>query len=383
MKSNFSSNPTPRSEVVATLPAHHGALDYAELEQLGLAPDSILDFSVNSNPYGPSPLVRHAVMEVPLDRYPDRESLSLRRALAEYWDIPARQFLVGNGTAELLWLVSFTFLQAGDRVLVLGPTFGEYTRTAALMGAQAEFWTAPAESDFEVVPELVERQIGHLQPGLVFLCNPNNPTGFFLSPEIIGGWATAHPHILFVVDEAYQAFAPGAGSALSLGLENILILRSMTKDYALAGLRLGYAVAHNLDIIQALTQARSAWNVNALAQAAGLAALADEAYLRQCLGKLGQAKEDLIRQLASIGLSPVPTTTHFFLVRVGDGARFRLDLLRQGLLVRDCESFGLPAYVRIATRRPEENEQLVTALEQLVKESELVDNEQLKVKNRS
>jgi len=377
MKSNFSPNLTPRSEVVATLPAHHGALDFAELEQLGLEPDSILDFSVNSNPYGPSPMVRQAVAKVPLDRYPDRESLGLRRALAGYWDIPAKQFLVGNGTAELLWLVSFAFLRAGDRVLVIGPTFGEYSRTAALMGAQVEFWSAPAEDDFAVIPELVERQIDQLQPRLVFLCNPNNPTGFLLAPEIIGTWATNHPDILFVVDEAYQAFAAEARSALTQRLNNILVLRSMTKDYALAGLRLGYAVGSDQGLIQALTQTRPAWNVNALAQAAGLAALADQLHLRQCLEKLRQAKEKLILELSAIGLPPVPTATHFFLVRVGDGAGIRLDLLRQGLLVRDCASFGLPAYVRIATRRPEDNERLVTAIERLVKGSALAGNERL------
>jgi len=142
MAINVTPNLAPRSEVAATPPAHHGAVDFAELEKLGLDPGKVVDFSVNSNPYGPSPLVRQALAEVPLERYPDRESLALRRALAEFLDIAPAQILVGNGTAELLWLVSFAFLRRGDRVLVIGPTFGEYSRTAALMGAVAENWLA-------------------------------------------------------------------------------------------------------------------------------------------------------------------------------------------------------------------------------------------------
>jgi histidinol-phosphate/aromatic aminotransferase/cobyric acid decarboxylase-like protein len=135
----------------------------------------------------------------------------------------------------------------------------------------------------------------------------------------------------------------------------------MTKDYALAGLRLGYAVGHVL-IIAALSRVRPAWNVNALAQAAGLAALGDEVHRQQSLQALAQAREELVTGLAKLGLPPLPSATHFFLVRVGDGAAFRQALLRQGILVRDCASFGLPAYVRIATRRPEENARLLEAI---------------------
>jgi histidinol-phosphate/aromatic aminotransferase/cobyric acid decarboxylase-like protein len=174
-------------------------------------------------------------------------------------------------------------------------------------------------------------------------------------------WAYTHPGTLFVIDEAYLAFAPGLRSALTVGADNILVLRSMTKDYALAGLRLGYTVSH-VSVIRALSQVRPTWNVNALAQAAGLAALRDEAHRQQSLQALARAKEKLVAGLAELGLPPLPSATHFFLVRVGDGAAFRRALLRQGILVRDCASFGLPAHVRIATRRPEENARLLETI---------------------
>src|SRR5687767_7782006 len=114
-------------------PVVHGALDYAELESLGLHPDGVLDFSVNSNAFGPSPLVRQAISDIPFDRYPDRESLALRHALSGRLSVPIGQILVGNGTAELIWLTAIAFLDAGEDVLLLGPTFGEYERVARLM----------------------------------------------------------------------------------------------------------------------------------------------------------------------------------------------------------------------------------------------------------
>jgi L-threonine-O-3-phosphate decarboxylase len=346
---------------MAISPVPHGAPDYAELERLGLDPEGVLDFSVNSNPYGPSPAVREAVDHVPLDRYPDRESLALRHALAERLDVAPARIVAGNGTAELIWLVAIAFLQPKDRVLVVGPTFGEYGRTAALMGAQVQMWIARPEREFVADPEEVEQRLRETKPRLVFICNPNNPTGTVLPPEVMADWAYAHPGTLFVIDEAYLAFSPGLRSTLTSGMDNILVLRSMTKDYALSGLRLGYAVGHG-PVIRALSQVRPAWNVNALAQAAGLAALGDEAHRQQSLQALARAKEKLVAGLAELSLPPLPSATHFFLVPVGDGAAFRQALLRQGILVRDCASFGLPAHVRIATRRPEENARLLEAI---------------------
>lgn len=355
-----------RPEINSTPPAYHGALDYAEMEQLGLPPDHIKDFSVNSNPFGPSPAVRQALQTVPPDRYPDRESIALRRALAEHLETAPANIVTGNGGAELLWLVSFAFLQRGDSVLVIGPTFGEYSRTAALMGATIHTWQATAPDNFQVHEAAVTAELDRLEPRLVFLCNPNNPTGYLLPPETIRSWAEAHPHTLFAVDEAYLAFAGSATSVLALKLDNVLSVRSMTKDYALAGLRLGYVVSTNPKIITALQRVRPAWNVSGLAQAAGLAALNDQPYLHQCLANVGAAGINLRQNLQSLGFQPVPSTTHFFVMPVGNGHLLRQALLPQGLLVRDCASFGMPDYVRIAARQPADNHQLLVALQALI-----------------
>jgi histidinol-phosphate/aromatic aminotransferase/cobyric acid decarboxylase-like protein len=179
--------------------------------------------------------------------------------------------------------------------------------------------------------------------------------------ETVAAWVTALPRTLFVIDEAYLTFAIGARSVLTLQADNVLLLRSMTKAYALAGIRLGYAVGHP-DVLAVLRQVRPPWSVNALAQAAGVAALTDAAHIERSLAQVAQAKQRLVAELYRLGLEPVPSSTHFFLLKVGNATACRQALLRRGLLVRDCTSFGLPAYIRVATRRPEENAQLLAAL---------------------
>ncbi len=352
----------PRPQILETPPAYHGALDFAELEQLGLNPDDIVDFSVNSNPFGPSPRVRQAIAAVPPDRYPDREALALRRALAGRLHLPPDHLVTGNGAAELLWLAAFAFLRPGDPVLILAPTFGEYHRVSSLVGADIHTVRARPEDDFAFNPRLVQSALARLRPRLVFLCNPNNPTGRLLPPDTIAAWVQASPHTLFVVDEAYLAFAASASSVLSLKADNVLVIRSMTKDYALAGLRLAYAASTNPSLVAAVDRVRPAWNVSAVAQAAGLAALADEAYLRRCLVDLQTAAQALKSGLSALGLPVFPSDVHFFLVRVGSAPAFRQALLRQNLLVRDATSFGLPQFVRIAARRPQDNRRLLDAV---------------------
>jgi histidinol-phosphate aminotransferase len=345
-------------------PVHHGGIDTAELERLGLAPDAVLDFSVNSNPAGPSPSVRAAVAATPLDRYPDRDCHGLRRALGQRLGIPPERIVAGNGTAELIWLVALAFLRPGDRILVVGPTFGEYERAASLVGAPVTQWRVPLDVDPATAPGVITESMAAGPHRAVFLCNPNNPTGWCLPPGHVAAWAADHPDTLFVIDEAYVAFVDGPASVIPTAPPNVLVLRSMTKDYALAGLRLGYAVGSEA-LVRALADVRPAWNVNALAQAAGIAALADEAWYASTLGRLRAETAFLRDGLLDLGLVAGPSRTQFFLLPVGDGTAFRARLLQKGILVRDCASFGLPGHVRISPRLRPENERLLAAVARL------------------
>ena len=364
---------SPRPEVMKAPHVPHGAPDFGELESLGYEPDDVIDFSVNGNPYGPPPGMREALRDVPLNRYPDREALAFRRALSAQLNVPRERILVGNGTAELIWLIALTFVRHDDRAMVLEPTFGEYARAVALMGGRVKTWRARPEDKFLVQPAEVEHHLRQFRPRLLFICNPNNPTGAAVPTGTIAAWADAFPNTLFVVDEAYQAFADRGDahrarslhSTAGVGAQNVLTLRSMTKDYALAGLRLGYLVARE-EVTGAIARVRPPWNVNAMAQAAGIAALQQTDYVSECISSLHEHKSTLVTEIAALGLVPVPSNTHFFLVRVGDAGAYRRALLAQRIQVRDCASFGLPAHIRVATLQPAENARLIEALREIV-----------------
>jgi len=359
----------PRREILNTPPAHHGALDYDELRRLGYSPDEVTDFSVNSNPYGPPPGVREALSRVPLDRYPDRECIALREKLAERHNVNVEQIVVGSGTAELLLLIALAFLRPGDRAAVPEVTFSEYGRVASIVGAAVQSLTwMPKNGHAFFDPQVQMRDAAARFAGvrLVFLCNPNNPDGTHLPASWISErWVAQHPETLFVIDEAYANFLPEPESIIGPMPSNLLVVRSLTKDYALAGLRLGYAVGHP-DLIEAVRRVRPAWNVSALAQAAGLAVLDQDGWLRDTVRRLHDDKRELAAGLRALGLQPLPSSVHYFLINVGNGADFRSRLLRRRIMVRDCASFGLPQYVRIATRTPGENAQLIEAVRLIV-----------------
>ncbi|HZV03731.1 MAG TPA: histidinol-phosphate transaminase [Gemmataceae bacterium] len=355
----------PRSQVLDVPLAVHGAPDPAELRRFGVRPEELLDFSSNINAYGPSPMVREAVARTPLDRYPDDEALALRTALAEYLGVAPQCILAGNGSAELIWLASLAFLRPLDRVLVLGPTFAEYARMAVLGGARLKIHLAKEENGFALSPTEVYDRLDSWKPRIIFLCNPNNPTGTALDSHVVEKWINSHPHTIFIVDESYWTFAPGIGSVIDTQRDNVLVLRSMTKDFALAGLRLGYAVGAEV-LITALARMRPPWTANALAQAAGIAALHDREHLARTVELLAAAKHELMAALADLGMSVLSSAAPFFLVGVGNGAAVRSALLSKGILVRDCASFDLPEYIRICTRRPEENARLIAALREVI-----------------
>jgi histidinol-phosphate aminotransferase len=361
----------------------HGALDYAELARLDLRPDEILDFSVNSNPYGPSPRVREAIANVPLDRYPDRECLALRQAILAHelanYPLDLASIACGNGTSELIWTIAHTFLSPGQKAALVGPTFGEYAAASLAVGATVIEWRAEAESDFLPDVSALCAWLETEKPALLWLCNPNNPTGSYLAEHEITLIAETctHWNIRLIIDEAYLNFvqtAMGSSerpfSSVALLLtgyrEHILVLRSLTKDYALAGLRLGYIVGTVEGIFQVRAQLPS-WNVNALAQVAGCAALADQTYLLNTLRSLAWERATFFEALTSLGIRIVKTSTHFCLLDVGEAAHVRQQLLLKKILVRDCTSFGLSNFIRVATRPQADWQKLVIALGEVMR----------------
>jgi histidinol-phosphate aminotransferase len=344
----------PRPALQRLAPVAHGGFHSTHA-------DDWIDFSSNVNPYGPSPRVWDALRNVPIGRHPDPRATPLRHTLAERHGVDARQLIVGNGSIELIYHLAVAYLRTNDRVLIVAPTFGEYAAAATMMGAHiVEHRTRP-ENDFAMDVDSLVAQARAVRPRVFFICNPNNPTGTYLARDDIEKILRACDSTLVVLDEAFVRFVANAWDARTLRYDNLLILRSLTKDYALTGLRVGYALA-SAAIIESLEQVQPPWSVNAFAQAATLAALADEQHLRDSLAALARAKIALVNDLTQLGLRVVPSTTHFFLVQVESAAEFARQLRARKIVVRDGTLWGLPNFVRIATRTPAENARLVEAI---------------------
>jgi histidinol-phosphate aminotransferase len=272
---------------------------------------------------------------------------------------------------EIIRLIALSYFGRGDLVLILKPTFGEYEISCQLVGSRIIEQWAREEAYFAFDADRIVSMIKEHSLKGVFICNPSNPTGQYLTRRETEKVLAACQESLVVLDEAYGAFTEGKWSSVPLiSRGNTIIIHSMTKDYALAGLRLGYALASE-GVIRNLIKARPPWNVNIVAQKAGILALKESYYVEECALKIDQAKKFLMAELGKIGLMVLPSKTNFFLVRVGDAGRFRRSLLSRGIIVRDCTSFGLPEYVRVGVLKMSECRKLVGIIKELKNNSEL------------
>lgn len=344
----------------------HGGLDVAELESLGLRVGEVTDFSASINPLGPSARALEAARGVDLAAYPDPECRKLRQAIGRAAGVDSGCVLPGNGSTELIHLLARAFLNPGDVALIFAPTFGEYDAACRVQGVAPDTLPADAPGFRWDLAAALER-IAARRPALAFLCNPNNPTGVYLPPDFVVAVAGAlrDGGGLLVLDEAYVVFTDNPWDATPLlALGNVVLLRSMTKDYALTGLRLGYLLAPE-SIIDRVRRYQYSWSVNGLAQAAGIAALSDAGPVARGREAVRVGKAYLADAARDLGLECVVGAANFLLFRVGDAAGVRGELLRRHkICVRDCASFGLPEYLRAGVRLMDDNRRLIAALRQ-------------------
>jgi threonine-phosphate decarboxylase len=348
----------------AVVPSVHGAVDPAALRAEGVALAGLVDFSSNQSPLGAAPGVAAAVAGATLDAYPDPRASGLVARLAERHDIAAECVVAGNGSTELIRLVAQLALAPGDTALSLAPSFGECAVAVRLAGASLEEVRLRHRGDgagFCCDEAALRAALAERRPRLCWLCSPNNPTGSALPAATIAALVEAFPQTLFILDEAYCDLLPKRQwEPVTLAAGNLLALRSMTKYWGLAGLRVGYAVAAP-SLAAPLRAAAPPWNVNACAQAAGLASLDDLDHHRRTVRLLIEERDRLVAGLRDQGWTTEPTAAGFFLIRVDDAAAARRALLARGCLVRDCTSFGLPQHVRVSPRHPEQNDLLLAA----------------------
>lgn len=346
-----------RPELEHVPPVPHGG------HNSDLPPIALHDFSANINPYGPSPHIWAAMQAVPIAQHPDPRATPLRHALAAHTGVAPEAVLVGNGAADLIYQLAIAYIRSGDRVVIVTPTFGEYAAAASIMGATLITHPTHPADGFALDLQALIATVRRTYPRLLFLCNPNNPTCTYYDHATIAALLHACPNTMLVLDEAFVNFVAHPWSAVELlSHANLFILRSLTKDYALTGLRVGYALAHPATIA-AIEKVQPPWTVNALAQAATRAALADATHLATTLAQIRQASSDLRAALVASGFAPLPSAVHFMLVPVHAAAVWQAMLLERGMLVRDCSSFGLPQHIRIAPQQPEANRALVQAMQ--------------------
>ena len=342
-------------------PRIHGGVSVDELTLLGVDSREILDFSASINPYGPCPAVVNAVAACPIDRYPDPSAAPLRRALADVQSVAADRIVVGNGAADLLWTLARVLVRPGATIIVSEPTFAEFRCAAASAEGNVVEVRATAERGFAADVDAIEQLALARGASVIYLASPNTPVGTRVPVERVVALAERLPEATVVLDQAFVSLSDHPADAAVAVPDNVVRVRSLTKDHAIAGLRLGYLLA-STSLARRVEALRPPWMASAVAQAAGLAAARANLFVQESCAMLRADRDELAASLAAIGLAPLPSEACFLAFAVPDSAALRRRLLVRGMLVRDCTSFGMPGYVRVAARPRPDREHLMQAL---------------------
>jgi histidinol-phosphate aminotransferase len=322
----------------------------------------VVNLASNESPYGPSPRVLQAVRRevARIGLYPDPRAAKLKSAIADYVGVKAECVTIGNGSDELMELACKAFLDPGDQVLIPLPTFAMYELACRTNGGVPKFFVLP---DFGWPTEKLKRAL--VGTKLAFFARPNNPTGNGITLDGLRDLLECGK--LFIIDEAYVEFAGNSVAELAPKFENLLVLRTFSKAFGLAGLRVGYAVG-NPKLIGVLEGIRAPFNVNRIAQVAAVAALSEKAYMCRVVNAIRKARTYLRRELSRLGMRVLPSNANFLMADVtplGTDATKLCDYLaREGILIRELTNFkgAGPRWVRISVGRPEQNEKLVNAI---------------------
>lgn len=357
------------TDYVQSISPYVGGKPIAEVaRQFGLQPERIVKLASNENPLGMSPKARDALMAAMNDstRYPDNDGYALKQALAQQCGVPAAWITLGHGSSDLLEMAARALLTDADAGMYSRYSFIVYTQAVQGVGAA-----------HQVVPD---RDFGHDLPAmlaaitpqtkLIFVANPNNPTGTFLTADaLLAFLRQVPPRIAVVLDEAYVEYIQPELRYDSMAwvreFPNLIVSRTFSKAYGLAGLRMGYGVSQP-PLTDVLNRVRSAFNTSTLGQAAALAALDDQGFIDQAYSVNRAGHAQLAAAFDALGLRYIPSQGNFILVRVGEddgaGARVNLALLQRGVIARPVDNYGLPQWLRISIGTEAENATCIAAL---------------------
>lgn len=352
-----------REQVWKLVPYQPGKPIEEVKRELGL--EDIIKLASNENVLGPSPkaveAIRRAAEEVWL--YPDGSCFELRRALSSHLDVPPEMLVFGNGSDEIIHYLGVTFLREGETVIQAHPSFVRYEAAAVLNNAECiKVPLSDLTHDLRAMREQIDDRTK-----MVFIANPNNPTGTINTRDDVEAFLDDLPdHVITVFDEAYFEYVDSAEypDTVSYARQGrlVIVLRTFSKVYALAGLRIGYGIAPP-EIVRALEQVREPFNVSLVAQRAAIASLADADQVARARAMNAAGKEYLYAEFDALGLTYAPTQANFVFVDTGwDSRKVFESLLHQGVIVRTGDIFGLPTYIRVTIGTEEQNRRFVEAL---------------------
>ncbi len=331
----------------------------------------IIKLASNENPIGASPMALSAIREAlpKIHLYPDGRSYSLCEALAGHLGVDYEQVMVGNGIDGLIAQLCLAYLDEDCEVIASCSSFPVYDIYVHAM--RATLVKTPLKRyglDLETMAKAINDQTK-----MVFVCNPNNPTGTIVTaPEVEAFMAKVPQHVLVIFDEAYYEFVasdefPHTLRYIEQGRQNVIILRTFSKIYGLAGIRLGYAIAAP-SVFEPMYKVKEPFAVNLLAQEAGMAALKDEAFLRRSVSENDRGRRYLYSQFRRLGLEHVESHTNFVLAKIGPEAlEVQKHLLERGVIVRPCGGFDLPEFLRVTVGNEQENDRFIRTLEQVLR----------------
>jgi len=336
----------------------------------GKNPDrpGVIKLASNENPFGPSPAALKAIAEEAkrLEVYPDQKSSLSREALAKKLGLVKENIICGNGSDDIMQILAATYLNPDDEVIISRNTFSVYELVARIFGGKLVLVDLKDyEQDLEGMAAKISKKTK-----LIFLTNPHNPTGtIFTAPALESFLKKVPDNILVVIDEAYAEFVesqdfPDTLKYIKAG-KNLVVLRTFSKFYGLAGLRVGYGIGPK-EIIAPMFRTKMPFNVNRLAQAGAIAALDDKDFLNKTFKNTAEGKKYLYAELDKLGLDYKKTEANFIFINLKKSAdEFMLKLMAKGIIIRPLTSFGLPEAIRVSIGTKEQNEKLISAISKL------------------
>jgi histidinol-phosphate aminotransferase len=357
-------------DYIGAIAPYQGGKPISELaREMGLNEADIVKLASNENPLGMSPKAQMAVEEAIYDiaRYPDGNSFALRDAVSQKFGVSANQIVFGNGSNDILELSARAFLRAGDEVIFSQHAFAVYPLVTQAVGAKGVVVPAKAYGhDLDGFLKTITPKTR-----LIFVANPNNPTGTLIAKDLLHAFLKQVPaDVLVVLDEAYDEYLSSEHKSVAIDwlgeFGQLIISRTFSKAYGLAGLRVGFGLMH-ADVADILNRVRQPFNVNSIAQAAAIASLADDDFVAKSYAANQAGMAQLTQGLTQLGLTFIPSYGNFVSVKIPNATKVNQQLLQKGVIVRPVANYEMPEYLRVSIGLFSENARFLQALEDILK----------------